>query len=270
MNKGNTKTNINEGWIKLFRSIRKHWIWNDPTKLKRWLDIILEVNHEDRKVNIGNEIIDCKRGQTVMSLRSWATRWCVSKDSARHFIGLLQKDGMIITKSLAKTTRITVTNYDIYQHVTHDGETMARQSRDSRETVAIPKQELKELKNKNKENPLFKKKEKLKVLNVDAAVEFYASQAAEAKKYSDTFCVKYLEFARFVCQKNNDGTWRLNHFLMMNHPLSLEEFRKLYIKSGENLEKITSKASSLHTNFKYHGKYSDVYLTINNWLTPRD
>ena len=29
------------GWIKIYRDIQEHWIWQDANKLKWWLDIIL-------------------------------------------------------------------------------------------------------------------------------------------------------------------------------------------------------------------------------------
>lgn len=112
-----------QGWISLHRSIQNHWIWKAPVKLKWWLDILLTVNHADTKVNVGNKLFDCKRGQSVMSLQSWASRWGVSKDVVRNFFNLLQKDGMIDTENLTKTTRITVCNYEDYQDVLHDSQT---------------------------------------------------------------------------------------------------------------------------------------------------
>ena len=50
-----------EGWIKLYRSIRKNWIWEDSQKLKCWLDILLQANHQDKKILIGNELILIQR-----------------------------------------------------------------------------------------------------------------------------------------------------------------------------------------------------------------
>lgn len=107
------------GWIKLHRSIQDHWIWQDPLKLKWWLDIIMEVNHADNKVNLGLKIIECKRGQSVISLSGWAKRWGVSKSMVRNFFNLLENDGMITQENVTKSTRITVCNYDNYQDAAH-------------------------------------------------------------------------------------------------------------------------------------------------------
>jgi len=115
-----------EGWICLHRKIRDHWIWNDANKLKWWIDLLLSVNHSDSKVNIGLELYDCKRGQSIRSLKTWADSWGVSKDTARNFFTLLVKDNMIITENLKKTTRITICNYDDYQDDLHIEQTPSK------------------------------------------------------------------------------------------------------------------------------------------------
>jgi hypothetical protein len=107
------------GWISLHRQVQKHWIWKDPNKFQWWIDILLTVNNTDCKVNIGFEVLACKRGQSLMSIQSWATRWGVSKDTARNFLNLLEKDHMITRVTLAKTTLLTICNYDSYQQGLH-------------------------------------------------------------------------------------------------------------------------------------------------------
>lgn len=109
-----------DGWIKLHRSITEHWIWQDSVKLKWWLDILLVANHTSVKVNIGMQLYDCHRGQTIMSLSNWAKRWGVSRDTARNFLVLLEKDKMILHENIGKSTRITICNYDTYQGSTQN------------------------------------------------------------------------------------------------------------------------------------------------------
>lgn len=104
-----------EGWIKISRSLSNHWIWKSDHRLKWWLDILLTVNHEDTKVLIRGKIVECKRGQSVMSLDSWAKRWNVTKKTVKDFFLLLQSDSMLVYESIKITTRITVCNYDCYQ-----------------------------------------------------------------------------------------------------------------------------------------------------------
>ena len=116
------------GWIRLSRSIENHWIYKDPVKLKWWIDILINVSFKDSKVNIGNQLIECKRGQSIMSLSSWGERWGVSKDKVRNFFLLLEKDGMITHENVSKSTRITVCNYESYQSVLHDDTTQPKRN----------------------------------------------------------------------------------------------------------------------------------------------
>lgn len=138
-----------KGWISLHRSIRDHWIWQDPNKLRWWLDILMSVNHEDAKVNVGFQLFECKRGQSIMSLQSWAKRWGVSKDTVRNFFVLLAKDGMIHTENMLKTTRLTVCNYDTYQDCLHDKQTVAVRSPYDEQTLTHPNNKEEQFNNEN-------------------------------------------------------------------------------------------------------------------------
>lgn len=137
------------GWIKLHRDILRHWIFDDPEKLKAWLTILLEVNHKPDKTNFGNELLKCGRGESLKSLDSWAilfgSKW--NKSKVRRFFRLLEKDGMIIQKNERKTTRITVCNYDSYQHERNADETQMKRERNADETQTTPNKNVKKGKN---------------------------------------------------------------------------------------------------------------------------
>ena len=115
-----------DGWIKLERSLLNHWIFQDPVKLRIWIGLLLIVNHSDQKVNIGQNIYDCKRGQSVRSLLSWANTFKVSKDYIRNFFKLLAKDGMITIENIQISTRITICNYDTYQDTSNAKQTTSK------------------------------------------------------------------------------------------------------------------------------------------------
>ncbi|MBN1072094.1 hypothetical protein DVV81_13095 [Clostridium botulinum] len=106
---------MSEGWIKLYRNLREHWIWEDPVKLRWWIDMLLQANHHDKKVALGNEIILIRRGSFHTSELKLAKRWCTSKKSARTFLDLLQNDGMINMVKSFKGTTIEVSKYGDYQ-----------------------------------------------------------------------------------------------------------------------------------------------------------
>jgi len=137
-------------WISLNRSIKGHWIWDDPLKFRCWVDILMTVNHKFAKINIGMQLMDCKRGQSVMSLTNWAQRWGVSKDWARNFLNLLEKDGMILHENMIKTTRITVCNYDVYQNNLHDEPTLSNRNENAEPTQSHTNNKVNKENNVNK------------------------------------------------------------------------------------------------------------------------
>lgn len=122
------------GYVKLFRSLRNHWLWQDPEKLRWWLDLLLEVNHTYKNVNLKFDIVPCERGQSVHSMLWWSNRWVVDKSTAYRFFKLLEKDGMIKMENLKKTTRITICNYASYNYRRNEIETSLKRDRNAIET----------------------------------------------------------------------------------------------------------------------------------------
>ena len=137
------------GWIKTHRAIQDHWIFNDAEKLRAWMIILFTVNFEPKKVNIKNSLFECRRGESLLSLDSWALkfggRW--NKSKVRRFFKLLENDSMIVLKSERKTTRLIVCNYDTYQDERNDNETKKKRKRNDNETQTTPTKEGEELKN---------------------------------------------------------------------------------------------------------------------------
>jgi len=130
-----------EGWIKIHRKIKDHWLWNSDHRLKWWIDILLTVNHADTKVLIKGKLIECKRGQSVRSLETWAKDWNVTKKTVKDYFELLQKDSMLVYESIKISTRITVCNYVDYQEVVNAQYTESKRRVNGEYTDTAPKQE---------------------------------------------------------------------------------------------------------------------------------
>jgi hypothetical protein len=117
------------GWIKTHRAIQNHWIFTDAEKYRAWMIILFTVNFEPKKVNIKNTIFKCNRGESLLSLDSWAKKFGKNwnKSKVRRFFACLESDSMVVTKSEHKTTRITVCNYELYQDERNANEQKAPQ-----------------------------------------------------------------------------------------------------------------------------------------------
>ena len=137
--------NYKTGWIKVFRSIRNHWIWQDERKLKWWIDILLEVNHSEKPVSIGYRVFTCNRGECLVSLQSWGMRWNVSKSVVNNFFTMLENDGMIKTVNETVTTRLVVCNYESYQEDQNASETQTKRKKTRQSTTKNEENEKKVL-----------------------------------------------------------------------------------------------------------------------------
>jgi hypothetical protein len=114
---------MHRGYISLYRKLQDHWLFSEKrqlTYLEAWIVMLWEVNHKDGKMLIQKELIECKRGQSVNSIETWAKKFKWSPRQVGIFFEKLEKDGMIIKEGkaqrLSKTSRITICNYDGYQN----------------------------------------------------------------------------------------------------------------------------------------------------------
>lgn len=124
------------GWISLYRSIQNHWIWEDPVKLKWWLDILLLANHKDNKVLIRNKLEVIKRGYHHTSEVKLSKRWGVSRTTVRRFLELLESDKMIEVKKGENGTTLKVINYEGFQPISENKKT-AKYTADEQPSIQL-------------------------------------------------------------------------------------------------------------------------------------
>jgi len=132
------------GWICIHRSLKDHWLADDNEKLAAWVKILMTVNWTAKKVLIGNTVVDCNPGQSLLSLDNWAKLfgkgW--NKSKVRRYFLMLKTDTMIDTESVGKTTRLTVCNWGTYQESRNADETQTdtevKRKRNGSETQTTP------------------------------------------------------------------------------------------------------------------------------------
>jgi len=252
------------GWIKTYRAIQDHWIFSDAEKLRAWMIILFTVNFEDKKQMIEGEIIECKRGQSILSLNSWAEKfgrkWSIQK--VRTFFNLLKKDKMITTEGLRKTTRLTVCKYDTYQdeqqrdniEITH------RQQGDNKEITTTKEcKELEEVKNYKKYLSVWEifpyKTDFKKVLNLFEE-KFRPNTPAQKIEWLDIY-EKAIRLDGYSSEKIVELiSWaREDHFWVSNL-MSLSSLRK---KGKSGIKKIDSiNAKFLSIKAPVENKKDDV------------
>jgi len=236
-NKGTQETARGQGFIALHRATREHWIWEDPVKFQWWVDILMECNYTERKVNLGGKIIECKRGESLNSLKTWAKRWRVDMGKVRRFFKLLQDDGMIALENVKKTTRLKVCNYDTYNKPQHANDTQTARQRHANDTHPT---------SNNKDN-----KDNKGESTPDSATYGSSTSTSKAPELDEVRHVFYQnggsdEMAEIFFNKHSATGWRLNGGPILDFRYLVSNF----IKNYQALE-------------KKEGGYASAVLTFN-------
>ena len=129
-----------KGYIKLYRDIRDHWLWEDKpfAKGQAWSDLLMLVNHEDKMLIFDGHPIKVIRGMCITSLHKLSVRWGWSTGKVSRFLNDLESEVMIRQERNSKRTTISIVNYDIYQESRNSKrnshETVTKHSRNTDET----------------------------------------------------------------------------------------------------------------------------------------
>ena len=118
----NTKT----GYIKLYRSLLEHWLWTSSEPFddrSAWVDLLMLVNHEEKKLKVGRSILTIHAGQMWTSYVKLANRWNWSRERVYRYIKMLKTDGMIFVDGTPNGTLLTVVNYGSFAGLRNTNET---------------------------------------------------------------------------------------------------------------------------------------------------
>lgn len=107
-----------EGWVCIHRQIMEHpdYFAEPFTRMGAWIDLLLLARHDVGYIRVRGTQVRIERGQVCLSQRTMAARWQWSRGKVYGFLKNLEADGMIETQKGSVIDRITIVNYDIYQH----------------------------------------------------------------------------------------------------------------------------------------------------------
>lgn len=83
---------LDGNWIAVWRQIRESWLWQDPDKLRAWLDLLMMANYEDGPFHFKGNTHQIKRGQIANTVRGLSERWGWHRKRVRAFIAQLEGD----------------------------------------------------------------------------------------------------------------------------------------------------------------------------------
>ena len=106
-----------DGWIKLYRKMVDCCIWqsNEPfDKRSAWVDLLLLMQHKDKKMMVDGVVKSVKRGSYMFSIDKLASRWRWSRNKVKRYLSELESEQMLYTERTNKVTFISLVNYVVY------------------------------------------------------------------------------------------------------------------------------------------------------------
>jgi len=135
---------MNNGWIKIHRSLTE-WEWYHDTNVVRvFLHILLRANHKTKKWQ-GHTV---ERGELITSYGHLADELGLSVRNIRTVISKLKSTGELTSKSTSKFTKLTICQYETYQ--SFEGPTDKQTDKPSDKQATSDRQQLKNEKNEKK------------------------------------------------------------------------------------------------------------------------
>ncbi len=106
---------MEQGWIKLHRTISQHWIFDDADLLRVWIAILLLASHKSSKLLFNGTLVEIPRGSFVVSKLQWSKQLKLSRQRLDRFLKILVRDQMIVQQTNKHRTFISVVNYAKFQ-----------------------------------------------------------------------------------------------------------------------------------------------------------
>lgn len=121
-------------WVRIQTSIFDHEVFAaEPfSEREAWMWLISKAAWKETKHRIGQNIVEVPIGSVFLTLREMQVTWRWKSDKrVRSFLSMLEREGMIETKTDAGKTQVSICNYSRYQEVgraedaagTHGGRT---------------------------------------------------------------------------------------------------------------------------------------------------
>lgn len=154
-----------KGFIKVYRDIREHWLWESKpfSKGQAFIDLLLRAGYKENKFMYNSQLCKAEKGEFTTSILKLAENWGWSRWKVKEFLMLLQFEKMILIKTDNKKTTVKVLNYADYQDIEsqkfttnqHQNSIKPTSSQHQTDTNKKDKERIKNVKESKEENSAF-------------------------------------------------------------------------------------------------------------------
>lgn len=242
-----------EGWVKAYRSLQEHWVWQEKpfSKGQAWIDLMLLANHSEKKAMRNGEVFVIKRGQRLTSIKGLADRWGWSRKKVSGFLDRLELDRMLEQERTTKDTLVTLVNYDFFQ-----SEDTAKEHQKNIKGTSEEHQ-----KNTNKNERM--KECKKETYSASDEADSFAEQCAMIRDLYNSVCGSYPRLVKLSEKRKKAIRARMNSgYSVLDFKMLFEKAEQSRFLKGGNDRNWTADFDWLITD-KYmprvlEGKYDDA------------
>lgn len=219
---------MEQGWIKLFRSLTDNPIWRcEPfTRGQAWVDLLMLANYDRSYFFKRGVKIVVERGQVARSEVELADRWKWSRTKVRKFLNDLEKEQQIIQHKSNITQLLTVVNYNYYQ----EKEQQTGQQKNSRKTAEEQQKNTLKEEEENKEEKESYKRKLLSEISISDFPELNSDYLETAKAFQQLFKTNLLQAGASTTgvDKVKGSSIDDIRLMMESDRYTLEDLREVY------------------------------------------
>ena len=121
------------GYIKIFRSLKKKGYYTDSHYIHLWVHLLMCVTYQDREYMINGQIHHLKPGQCIVGRRKLASDTGIQESKVERILSTFKSEHQIEQQSFNKFRIITICNWDKYQATEQQNEQQMNSQRTASE-----------------------------------------------------------------------------------------------------------------------------------------
>lgn len=137
-----------QGWIKVFRQIKKKGWYLDSHYVHLWLHLLINSNHSRKEFLFNGKIHVCERGQFLTGRNKLSQETGINSSKIERILKCFESEHQIEQQKTNKNRLITILNYNEYQ----DSEQQSEQQVNNKRTTSEQQVNTNNNNNNNKKN----------------------------------------------------------------------------------------------------------------------
>ena len=239
-----------KGYIKLYRSMMKNFLWEDKpfSKGQAWIDLLLMAHYTTRTVLVrkGKTQAVAASGEVITTEKELSRKWGWSRNKVRRFLSLLVDKGQVEQLKTHLFTRITIRYWEEYQET---GQLTQKRNNSTPKTEQLKDSETEQL------------TEQLKIDINDNIEADYTSSENETEQLTEQ--LKDTETEQLTTKNGHLLNNNKNNIIIIMSPDEEEVIRSLARVPGYPLDRKTD--LELYHDLEKEYPKADVVEAIKSW-----